>query len=80
MECIADGALVGMVAKEASEGALTAYAAAKIKAKGFSVVEIAPGLADAMAVKDDAELVLVKQAARLTTKRWAGPWIAWRAS
>ena len=68
VECIADGALVGMVAKEASEGALTAYAAAKIKAKGFSVVEIAPGLADAMAVKDDAELVLVKQAARLTTK------------
>ena len=68
VECIADGALVGMVAKEASEGALTAYAAAKIKAKGFSVVEIAPGLADAMAVKDDAELVLVKQAARLSTK------------
>ena len=48
--------------------ALTAYAAEKIKAKGFSVVEVAPGLADAMAVKDDAELVLVKQAARLSTK------------
>ena len=68
VECIPAGALVGMVAKEASEGALTAYAAEKIKAKGFSVVEVAPGVADAMAVKDDAELVLVKQAARLSTK------------
>lgn len=66
---VTDGSLtVGMVAKEAGEGALTKYAADALKGKDVSIVEIAPGLADAMAVKDDQEMQLMKQAAKLTTK------------
>ena len=63
--------VVGMVAKEASEGALTKYGTEKLKTKSVSVVEISSGLADAMAVKDDAELLLMKQAAKLTAKAMA---------
>ena len=67
------GLVVGMVAKEASEGALTEHAASALKAKSISIVEIAPGLADAMAVRDDAEKPLIKKAAKLTTRAmsWA---------
>ena len=67
-----DGSLVvGAVAKEAAEGALTAHANEAIKAKGVKVVEIAPGLADAMAIKDEDEMPLMKNAAKLTTKAMA---------
>ena len=64
---------VGMVAKESSEGVMTVYAGGALKAKGTSVVEVGPGLANAMAVKDAAEAPLVKKAAQLATKAmsWA---------
>lgn len=61
---------VGMVAKEAGEGAMTVYAAAALKAtdSAAAMVEVGPGLADAMTVKDDSELSLLKKAAHLSTK------------
>lgn len=64
---------VGMVAKEASEGAMTVHFAAALKAKGVAAVEVGPGLAASMAVKDAAELPLVKKAAQISTKAmlWA---------
>ena len=43
-----------------------------IKATGTAVVEIAPGLADAMSVKDESELPIVKKAALLTAKAMVG--------
>ena len=65
--------LVGMVAKESSEGSMTKYASEQLKSKGVSVVEVGPGLGNVMAVKDAAEAPLVKKAAHLATKAmsWA---------
>jgi nucleosome binding factor SPN SPT16 subunit len=71
---VAAGSLtVGMVTKEAAEGTMTVHAAGALKAKGAAVVEVGPGLANAMAAKDAAELPFMKKAAQLTTKAmtWA---------
>lgn len=61
------GALMGVLAREKTDGGLATVWHERTTSAGVSTVDVAPALARVMAPKDDGELLAIKRAAHLST-------------